>query len=95
MKILIKHKKIVAKGDVGTVVGPGTVGRDKDNLVKVDFGGSKGQLDVHKSDLQEVAAVKPSAPAAAPAAPPPTGSTPTRSASSTAASSREQCAYAA
>ena len=60
----IKHKKIVAKGDVGTVVGPGTVGRDKDNLVKVDFGGSKGQLDVHKSDLQEVAAVKPSAPAA-------------------------------
>ena len=63
VKILIKHKKLVAKGDVGTVVGPGTVGRDKDNLVKVDFGGSKGQLDVHKSDLQEVAAVKPSAPA--------------------------------
>ena len=24
VKILIKHKKIVAKGDVGTVVGPGT-----------------------------------------------------------------------
>ena len=49
---MIQHNK-VTKGDIGTVLGPCTSAvADKADRILVDFGGEKGRVNIHKTEVQ-------------------------------------------